>query len=47
MAAAFLSHLVGDDFTTGIRNIVELRNHDQYDDEFAEIWGDVEHYPSV
>jgi len=42
MAAAFLCHLVGDAFTTGIRNIVELSKHDQYDDEFAGIWGDIE-----
>ncbi|CAE6481634.1 unnamed protein product [Rhizoctonia solani] len=39
MAHAFMEHLVGDNFTTVARNIVEWRAAEQGDDPFAEAWG--------
>ncbi|CAE6421320.1 unnamed protein product [Rhizoctonia solani] len=39
MAHAFMEHLVGDNFTTATRNIVEWRAAEQGDDPFAEAWG--------
>ncbi|KAH7332555.1 class I glutamine amidotransferase-like protein [Rhizoctonia solani] len=39
MAHAFMEHLVGDNFTTVARNIVEWRAAEQGDDPFAHEWG--------
>lgn len=37
MANAFLTHLVGEDTTTLIRNVIELTVREQDDDEFAAV----------
>ena len=39
MANAFLIHLVGEDITKTIRNVVELRALNQDDDEYATVHG--------